>query len=89
MLVIHHRVHNHNVSFAGDCGGIWFGLAVRERAGDDWQVVGRRRTLAELLTMVESRSTAFVECEPSREGVAFSQRERARYQTSTRPVGAR
>jgi hypothetical protein len=60
------RYEERPTNFEGT-GGQWYTLFVREKPGDDWQSVGRRRSLAELLAMVENRPAAFVECTPSRE----------------------
>jgi hypothetical protein len=46
--------------------GSWYALFVL--VDGDWQIVGRRRTLAELLTMVESRATPFVQMPFARNG---------------------
>jgi hypothetical protein len=34
----------------------WYCLSVRPRAGDAWQLVCRRRTLAGLLELIENRA---------------------------------
>jgi hypothetical protein len=33
--------------------GRWFGMFVKFTAGDDWQLIGRRRTRQELLAMLD------------------------------------
>jgi hypothetical protein len=35
-------------------GGEWFALSIRRTRGDTWEVLGRRRTLAELFKLIES-----------------------------------
>jgi hypothetical protein len=37
-------------------GGAWYALAIQREAGDEWAVVARRRTKAELLEFVENRT---------------------------------
>lgn len=36
-------------------GGAWYALAIKGSPGDEWAVVARRRTKAELLEFVENR----------------------------------
>lgn len=36
--------------------GIWFVLSVRRKPGDDWDILGRRRTVAELISILHKQS---------------------------------
>ena len=39
-------------------GGTWFVLAVKRSADSEWELIGRRRTKAELWRMAENREIA-------------------------------
>jgi len=35
--------------------GVWFVLSVKRNRGDDWDILGRRRTVPELLTIIQKQ----------------------------------
>jgi hypothetical protein len=65
----------------GDDGGLWYILSIQQKADSEWEIICRRRTLGELLEVVESRSEPMPNLVAPK-SLGGTSRE------STRPVGA-